>query len=671
MATLKFKQASSIDGFTQHSTAEFNDLPLARIVRELLQNSLDAAAEIGEATAQVRFQVESICRQDLPDVKGYENAFRKAEKYHKKINKGDLPDAAQEVVNRIESGLNDLKTGEAKLLSVVDNGIGLNSDRMNRLLADGSSGKSTTASGSYGVGHLAPFALSDLRYILYGGLTANGRRIVCGKAILTAHPGKNRRLNEAKGYLIEGFRDGLNGNLYDFLPRASHPKLLTKHLDAISKEWGHGCAVLIPAYNHFGNDNNWLSDIVFKVAAYNFAPAIHRKKLVITVQEEEYDEELNGRTLKKILEQEKNQVHAAKSRLFTGLRPSGQNAYQILQALTNGNPRRVSIKRDKARISLLTPFPNGSSRIDLFRNGMWITERIPGLGMADFTSRQPFHAVIEIDAKDGGALHRLIRKAEGPMHENLSFSRLSERERDELKQKFSEIADWINEQVPEVTSDTYTVDDFLVVRSGDDGPQGQNSFSFWGVPTAISRQSVAQGILGMAGNDNDETTRDRIKDPGPSRPYPSQSPKPRPARPLPFRSAVAPDGPGKLVGSITSFSNFAEAWVAFKVDENTDSTCDRVWADEDVAIKSFLIRPVTGNAAQLASEIDNEGHSVKIRDIAADTAYEVQVEYAIPAGLVGIVENPVLRMEMHHPPPPRPTQTRNSEEKSPDDDAEN
>lgn len=665
MTTLQFGPASANDGFTQYITAAFNDRPPARIVRELLQNSLDAAAEAGETIAQVRFQVEPLSRRDLPDAEGYTAAFRKAVKYHKKINKGDLPDAAQQVVKHIESGLNDIKTGEAELLSVVDNGNGLDSARMNQLLADGSTAKSATASGSYGVGHLTPFALSNLRYILYGGLTENGRRIVGGRAILAAHLGKKGQVNDAKGYLIKGFRKSSDGNLYNFLPRAAHPKLLTKHLDAIHKQWGHGCAVLIPAYNYFGNYNNWLKDIVFKVAAYNFAPAIHREKLVITVQENGTEDRLDERTLPGVLEPDQDRVRAARSdTLFAGLRPSGQNAYQILQALTNGNPRYVSIKQGKTRISLVTPFPNGPSRIDLFRNGMWITDSIPLLGTADFASRQPFHAVIEIDAKDGGELQRLIRKAEGPMHDNLFFENLLESEKKKLKQSFSKIKDWINGQVPEITSDAYTVDDFLVVSPGDDGPQGQNKFSFWGLPTAISRQSVAQGILGTAGNDNDETTRDRIKDPGPPRPYPSQSPKPKPARPLSFRSAMAPDGPGKLVGSITNLSDFTEAWVAFKVDENTDSTCDRIWPDEDVAIKSFLIRPVTGNAAQPEAEIDNEGRSVKIRDIAADTAYEVQVEYAIPVGLAGIVENPVFRLEMHHPP-------WNNEEKSPDDTAEN
>ena len=252
MATLQFGTATSNDGFTSFSTAAFNDLPPARIVRELIQNSLDAAVDAGEATAKVRFQVDRIRRGEVPDLKGYTSAFKKAVAHQTKTNNGELPDAAQEVANRIQSGLDSIKAGTAALLSVVDNGIGLDVKSMNSLLADGSSGKSTSASGSYGVGHLAPMALSDIRYMLYGGLTSYGERIVCGKTVLASHPGKGK-LNDAKGYLVNGFRSGLeaDGNLYDFLDANAHPKLIAKHLDLLSEEHGHGCVMMIPAFNNF------------------------------------------------------------------------------------------------------------------------------------------------------------------------------------------------------------------------------------------------------------------------------------------------------------------------------------------------------------------------------------------------------------------------------------
>ena len=497
MTTLKFGQANSNEGFTPLSTTQFNDLPPARIVRELLQNSLDAATEAGEDTAQIQFRTETVRSQDIPDLKGYTAAFKSAVSYHKKINEGKLSDAASEVVNRIEDGLKDIKAGKSVLLSVIDNGVGLNPDRMGRLLGEGSSGKSAAASGSYGVGHLAPISLSNIRYILYAGVDMNGDRIACGKTILASHPtssGRKKELKDAKGYLIEGFRNGLNGNLYDFLPSDSHPKIFTKHLDTIAKKYGHGCAVLIPAFNYFRSSENALWEIVSKVAAYNFAPAIYRKKLILTVEENGKElKRLNTKSLKDILNEEQDKSRAARSDSpFAGLRPSGQNAHSILETLTKDSARKFKFQQSAARISLLTPSLNGTTRIDLFRNGMWITDSIPGIrSSTDFTERQPFHAVIEIDAQDGGELNRLIRKAEGPMHDNLSLTRLSKRETAELRKYLSAISEWIKKQTPEIKNDTYTVQDFLVIDSeGDDN--GQTNFSFWGLPTPIiSRDRVA------------------------------------------------------------------------------------------------------------------------------------------------------------------------------------
>ena len=118
---------------------------------------------------------------------------------------------------------------------------------------------------------------------------------------------------------------------------------------------------------------------------------------------------------------------------------------------------------------------------------------------------------------------------------------------------------------------------------------------------------------------------------------------------MPFRSAVVPDGNGKLAGSITSAADFAETWLTIRVDENSDFTCDRVWQDEDVAVKSFLIAPVDGYGPTPEYEITNDGRFVKIRGIAAGTEYEVRVEYDIPQELATIVARPVLRLELHRP----------------------
>ncbi|MDD9989843.1 MAG: hypothetical protein OXQ31_26480 [Spirochaetaceae bacterium] len=420
-ATLKFGKATLNEGFTPHSTASFSDLRPARIVRELIQNSLDAAVvEADEETAIMRFDVERIRRRQIPDVKGYRAAFDKAIRYQTKFSGSELPDAAQQVVEHIANGLTDAANGKATLLSVSDNGIGLDKKRMNSLLGDGSSAKSEDSSGSYGVGHLAPMSLSDIRYMLYGGITRNGRRIVAGRTVLASHGGRGG-VHAAQGYLINAFRNGLDGNLYDFI-RPPYPSIIQSRLDQINSEWGHGSVVMMLAFNNFRSGTS-LWDVVSKVASYNFCSAIYQGKLIIHVDDGSEPRTLDRNTLEHTLEEDKERVRAARSdSFFEGLRPSGQNAYSILRTLADHPSQRVELNLGAAYLSLMKAAPSGSARVDLFRNGMWITDEAFALKRADFANRQPFHAVVEIQAKESGDLHRLIRKAEGPMHDTISFS---------------------------------------------------------------------------------------------------------------------------------------------------------------------------------------------------------------------------------------------------------
>ena len=670
MAKLQFGSTVSPKGFTSFSTASFNEAPPAKIIRELLQNSLDAAAEDGESEAKVRFQVDPIGPRNVPDLRGYNGAFLEACAHWTQGGR-KLTDAAQEVVNRIESGLDAIRNRQAKLLSVMDNGIGLDAKRMNALLGDGAGEKQDNMSGSYGVGHLAPMALSDIRYMLYGGIARDGSRIACGKAVLASHPGK-KQLNDGEGYLIKDFRDGLDGNLYEFLEKQQHPRVVAKCLNEISNEWGHGSAVMMLAFNNFRSGGTPLWAIVSKVAAYNFTAAIYRGKLVIEVREDGKAQRLDAESLPGILEQDKDRTRASRAgSLFAELRPSGQNAYSALKALDDDDSQRVKVNGGYARISLLLPSPNGYPRIDLFRNGMRITDDVPELGRGDFASREPFHAVIEIDAENSGELHRLIRKAEGPMHDSLSLTLLSSRERDILQQELAEIKEWVNQQVPEIGSEEYTVDDMLLVNTGD-GVQGRESFSFWGTPTPVSRRSSTQLMFDPEANDDPpEPDPDPDLGPVPSPPAPPRSQPKRPSRPLPFRSAVVPDGIGRLIGSIRSSSNFPETRLMLRVDENVDSTCDRIWQDEDVTVRSFHIALAEGGPSPQAEIIAN-GRLVKIHGIAADTDYEVRVEYNAPPELASVVDRPVLRLELHRPPPkPHTHQTPNGEENAQNADDEN
>ena len=57
---LRFGPATSWSGFTPTGVSGFNDLQPGVVVRELLQNALDAAVAAGESTAIVHFAVWTV-----------------------------------------------------------------------------------------------------------------------------------------------------------------------------------------------------------------------------------------------------------------------------------------------------------------------------------------------------------------------------------------------------------------------------------------------------------------------------------------------------------------------------------------------------------------------------------------------------------------------------------
>ena len=134
--SLRFRQGDP-SGFAGLTTAIFNDVPPARILREILQNSLDASVDADQKTASVRFEISPMDLGDLPDFRGYERAFNEAVKYHKDKKSGRLSDPAQQVVDTIQSAIETCRAGGHYVLSVLDNGVGFDEDRLTAVLGDG------------------------------------------------------------------------------------------------------------------------------------------------------------------------------------------------------------------------------------------------------------------------------------------------------------------------------------------------------------------------------------------------------------------------------------------------------------------------------------------------------------------------------------------------------
>lgn len=191
-------------GFTTAGVSGYRALRPAAVVRELLQNSQDAGREAERDVVRVRFEVEEHALREVPGMSAYRKAFRAALRSHEKQT-GALPTQAQSVVQNIEACL---ETSSCTSLFVVDDGIGLNTERMTGLLADGLSVKNEAGAGAFGNGHYVVIPASDLRYVLYGGRTEDGSLIAAGHAILASHDGAAGASGK-DGYLVHALRDDL------------------------------------------------------------------------------------------------------------------------------------------------------------------------------------------------------------------------------------------------------------------------------------------------------------------------------------------------------------------------------------------------------------------------------------------------------------------------------
>ena len=289
-------------------------------------------------------------------------------------------------------------------------------------------------------------------------------------------------------------------------------------------------------------------------------------------------------------------------------------------------------------------------RVDLCRNGMWIVDRndIPGF-YGKFADRQPFDAVLLVDADTGGEAHRLIRKAEGPLHNNLSAKLLSKREAKDLRGLLEAIRERIEGLVPEVGADTYSPNDVLTLEAGGvDGPGAKSGrMSLWGMPVEVGRRALAPVLQQESGGDDTpESTPPEMGGSG-KRPPRGGAGRKQSSRTLQRISSLAVlTGVGSCAVQLRCAHDTEDAELSLRVDENNDVTCDHLWADERVHIRSAK-HAGKSIARKDFVLVDGQPVAVRLRALSAGQDYRVDVEYEVPdsASIAGI-RQPVLRVEL-------------------------
>lgn len=577
---LTFLPSGTPEGFASKAVSSDNDANPSVIVRELIQNSLDAGRLEGREQVHVDFIFSDIAVSDIPGIEAYRSAFEAAKQTH--------PTATEIAEAQIERITESLSQDRVPMLQVLDNGVGLDTVRMNALLGDGltnKSGSEALSAGSYGLGHFTAFPACDLQYILYGGVTADNTRTMSAHAIIAAHFANQNGsdLFGKDGYYITGIGNGDIQNRYRFPRNEEIPKPVSRVLDEIRSRHGSGSAVLLLAFNDFRDEVD-PSQAILRVAARHFFPIIRSGELVVRTVVDGKSSTLDEPTASNLLEAQ------SKERRTTTDIINGNKAYAAWRTLNVGQSAIANTTFGDIEIYVRLADPDENTRINLFRSGMFITDMVPQNRAVNYTKYRTFNAVILVNppSPEGNSdAFQLVRQAEGEKHASLRRQRLPRNKQILFDALFREIREVLSGMAIEDERDAYSPENFMLLEMiGDASPVTPRQSK---LPSLSSRKKEFTRVPETIGDFPD----------GPQRPNPNPDPDPDPnpiPRPKPAMSrsgrrvpilATARRSGRKVQMAIKATDDVANAAIRLVIDRGADASCTSPLEDTYVGLRGL------------------------------------------------------------------------------------
>ena len=153
----------------------------------------------------------------------------------------------------------------------------------------------------------------------------------------------------------------------------------------------------------------------------------------------------------------------------------GEQAYRAYETLYRGEelavPQLDGDAPDQSVRVFIRSLPSSErTRVQVFRDGMWITQGAPHLEFHAFGKVKPFDAVVLLDDPGGereGTLYGLVRGAEGPAHRHLERRRLKRDARQRLANKLKGLANLLSEHAGSLATDEGFAPEGFAVFPGD------------------------------------------------------------------------------------------------------------------------------------------------------------------------------------------------------------
>ena len=405
-----------VEGPNNAGIANFTDDRTGGLVREVIQNSIDASASQDEPV-KVAFRVEELLVQDL-DLGSLKQAISASRKSHA------IDDRHSRQFQRGISTLNSAtKNGRIVALSIVDSnttGASDNNgqrDKWHSLTKTVGLGNKDMldAGGSFGLGKHAAFAATDLRTVLYStayyqnGIGSPLRRRFTGKSILVSHE------VGGKAYRASGWLEADDGPLRD------------NEIPGDFRLKSPGTAIAILGFDN-SNMDQWQAEAKESLITHFFHALAH-DNLRVRIGDSNIDKASLDGVAASMDQNVRNLIDVSKSEIkdHTDIEGIGRVNLRIhVDELAGSSQKTVALVRDAG---MMITSQLGNMRITPSQRMISIPRHWLG-----------FTAIVECLSQGDRSL---LREAEGPRHDKVSADNADSSERRRVGRALRNLGRWV------------------------------------------------------------------------------------------------------------------------------------------------------------------------------------------------------------------------------------
>lgn len=398
-----------MDGLNDSGIHHFTEAPIISMTREVLQDSLDAAA--GEKPVIVKFELHQLSQHAFPGIYELKQIFEQGRQTwvtHEEAAK--FFQEGGEILNQATVPVLAIRDFNTTGLENVDQKI--NGSFASLVKSVGVTFKDASASGSFGIGKHAPFAATKIRTMFYGTLNRQGVVALQGVSKLASYDVGGQNFTQGTGYY------GVKGDL-------SPVQNLTEY-DVMFKRTEVGTDKFIMG---FSAKDDWADEVIETVLL----------SYLVAVMEEKLEVHISG------LKITKSNLASIVKYIMT--KKPNSKAEQYYEAYTSEENVKV-IKYFKTYDGMMEPIELSllvkegfNRRVSLYR----------GTGMKIF-AKDRFRAPIDfagVMVVKGPKLNAVLRKMEPPTHDRWAAGLYKDDQKYALS-LLKQIYDWLNAQTREL-----------------------------------------------------------------------------------------------------------------------------------------------------------------------------------------------------------------------------